>query len=77
MSSSTAVQERLSKRFELWDTDGNGQIDRSDFQSEATHIVAAFGESVDTPRGHAVADAFNQLWEIGRASCRERVFSSV
>jgi len=64
MAANAVVQERLGRRFELWDSDGNGRIDKSDFQSEAQKIVKAFGEKADGPRAHAVVDAFMQMWDF-------------
>jgi hypothetical protein len=55
--------ERLARRFRLWDTDGNGHVDRSDFENEGRRIVAAFGEDEDSPRGRAVLDAYLAMWD--------------
>ncbi|BCJ77541.1 calcium-binding protein [Catellatospora sp. IY07-71] len=55
--------ERLARRFRLWDTDGNGHVDRSDFENEGRRIVAAFGEDERSPRARAVMDAYLAMWE--------------
>ncbi|MEV7548663.1 EF-hand domain-containing protein [Amycolatopsis sp. NPDC089917] len=55
--------ERELQRFRKWDTNGDGVIDRGDYQSEARRIVSAFGESVDSGRGRAVWDALMDLFE--------------
>ncbi|WP_144121250.1 EF-hand domain-containing protein [Catellatospora sichuanensis] len=55
--------ERLARRFRLWDTDGNGHVDRSDFEAEGKRIVAAFGEDEQSPRGRAVLDSYLAMWE--------------
>ena len=34
---------RLEERFRLWDANGNGVIERSDFESEADGIISALG----------------------------------
>ncbi|GAB2499719.1 EF-hand domain-containing protein [Nocardiopsis aegyptia] len=34
---------RLEERFRLWDSNGNGVIERSDFESEADGIINALG----------------------------------
>jgi Ca2+-binding EF-hand superfamily protein len=59
---STNVRTRLARRFELWDTDGDGIIDRADFELEAHRIVEAFGEDDKSPRGRAVIDAYLAMW---------------
>ncbi|BAU86113.1 calerythrin [Streptomyces laurentii] len=41
----STVQDRLSKRFDKWDTNGNGVLEASDFVGEAVKIAGAFGKS--------------------------------
>ncbi|MGW6446708.1 EF-hand domain-containing protein [Lentzea sp. NPDC055074] len=45
------------RRFQKWDVNGDGIIDRSDYEAEARRIVAAFGESLNSGRGRAVMEA--------------------
>jgi Ca2+-binding EF-hand superfamily protein len=60
----TAVQEqRLTQRFMLWDTDGDGRIERADCEDEARNILRAFGEPEEASRGHAVVDAYLTMWD--------------
>ncbi|AHH95179.1 hypothetical protein GCM10010174_55560 [Kutzneria viridogrisea] len=60
----TAVKnERLRKRFEKWDTNGDGQVDRADYLSEADRIVSAFGEDPSTPQARALKDAFAGMYD--------------
>ncbi|NUT93896.1 MAG: EF-hand domain-containing protein [Saccharothrix sp.] len=60
----TAVKnERLEKRFDKWDVDGNGVIERSDLEAEAHRILAAFGEPPVSPKGRAVIDSFVGTFE--------------
>ncbi|MFI9815092.1 EF-hand domain-containing protein [Saccharothrix variisporea] len=55
----TAVKnERLEKRFDKWDVDGNGVIERSDLEAEGHRILKAFGETPSSPQGRAVIDSF-------------------
>ncbi|MFD5830503.1 EF-hand domain-containing protein [Lentzea sp. NPDC060358] len=49
------------RRFEKWDVDGNGIIDRGDYEAEARRIVAAFGETLNSGRGRAVMEALVEL----------------
>ncbi|MEJ2854450.1 MULTISPECIES: EF-hand domain-containing protein [unclassified Saccharothrix] len=60
----TAVKnQRLEKRFEKWDVDGDGLIERSDLEAEAQRILKAFGESPSSPQGRAVIDSFVGTYE--------------
>jgi len=61
---STSVQEqRLRRRFEMWDKNGDGAIDRSDWAGEAKRILLAFGESESSPKGQALTEAYLGMWE--------------
>lgn len=61
---STSVQEqRLRRRFEMWDKNGDGIIDRSDWAGEASRILLSFGESESSPKGQALATAYLGMWE--------------
>lgn len=60
----TAVaNERLKKRFDQWDTNGSGTLERSDFEQEASRIVSAFGKPASSPEAHALRDALVSLYE--------------
>jgi Ca2+-binding EF-hand superfamily protein len=60
----TAVKnDRLKKRFEKWDVNGNGKIEKSDFEAEATRIIGAFGEDPASPQARAVRDSFVAMYE--------------
>lgn len=60
----TAVKnDRLKKRFEKWDVNGNGKIEKSDFEGEATRIIGAFGEDPASPQARAVRDSFVAMYE--------------
>lgn len=56
------MQDRIEQRFALWDINGDGKIDRSDFEAEGKRITQAFGESESSPKGHAVVSAYLGLW---------------
>jgi EF-hand domain pair/EF hand len=60
---STIVQDRLERRFELWDTNHDGSIERSDWEAEARRIVRAFGERENTPRAAALLSAYGSMWD--------------
>lgn len=60
---STSVQEqRLRRRFELWDQNGDGVIDSSDWESEAQRILASFQQTEGSPKGQALATAYRGMW---------------
>lgn len=60
----TVSENRLEQRFKLWDVDGDGRIERSDFQAEAERIIQAFGEDTDSPRGRGVMDAYLNMYDF-------------
>jgi Ca2+-binding EF-hand superfamily protein len=57
------VNERLSQRFRLWDRDGDGVLERSDLEQEATRIAGAFGKPAGSQEARALKDAFARLFE--------------
>jgi Ca2+-binding EF-hand superfamily protein len=60
----TSVQEqRLLRRFKMWDKNGDGTIDRSDWAGEAQRILRAFGESESSPKSRALTDSYLGMWE--------------
>ena len=60
----TVQEERLEQRFRLWDNDGDGDVDKSDYQTEADQILANLGESADSPRGAALVNAYLGMWDF-------------
>ncbi|MGW7527300.1 EF-hand domain-containing protein [Streptomyces sp. NPDC054783] len=56
--------ERLQRRFQLWDRDGDGHIDRGDFQQEADRILASFDVSPTSPKRQAVLEAYLGMWNF-------------
>jgi hypothetical protein len=60
--SPTLQEERLQRRFELWDRDGDGRIDRGDWEHEARRILASFDESPTSDKGHALLEAYLGMW---------------
>lgn len=59
----TKESQRLDARFALWDSDGDGRINKADWEKEATQLTKSFGTSPDSPRGHAVIAAYTQMWD--------------
>ncbi|GGJ72328.1 EF-hand domain-containing protein [Streptomyces brasiliensis] len=59
----TSVQlDRIKKRFDSWDVNGDGRIDRSDCEAESKRILQALGEAPGSPRGRALIDAYLGMW---------------
>ncbi|WP_409473355.1 EF-hand domain-containing protein [Streptomyces sp. HC307] len=57
------ANERLKKRFDKWDADANGQLERADFTEEAAKIAHAFGKAPDSREVQALRDAFDGLFD--------------
>jgi Ca2+-binding EF-hand superfamily protein len=65
MVMSTAVKsDRLKKRFEKWDVNGNGRIEKSDYEAEAHRIIRAFDEDPSSPQARALIDAYISMYEF-------------
>ncbi len=81
----TAIKnERLRQRFQMWDVDKDGLIDRSDYEAEALRVIRAFGESPESPRGAAVLDAYLHMHDflaarvdVGEGGMTEEQFVAV
>ena len=64
MVMSTSVQnDRLKKRFQKWDVNGNGRIEKSDYEAEARRIIKAFGEDPETPQARALIASYISMFE--------------
>jgi Ca2+-binding EF-hand superfamily protein len=64
MDMTTATQtKRLRQRFELWDTDHDGNVKRADYEAEAVRTVKAFDESPDSPAGRQVIASSLGIWD--------------
>ncbi|CAK7283750.1 MULTISPECIES: EF-hand domain-containing protein [Streptomyces] len=61
--STSVANERLAKRFDKWDTDGNGVLDAGDFLSEAERIAQNLGKNADSPEVQELHQAFKGLYE--------------
>ncbi|WP_017569724.1 EF-hand domain-containing protein [Nocardiopsis halotolerans] len=57
MTTATKANSRLEERFRLWDANGNGVIERSDFETEANDIVSRLGAE-----GSAKGDQLKQAY---------------
>lgn len=62
MATDVKESTRLEERFCLWDLDGNGVIERSDFESEADSIVSRLGAQ-GTARGVELKQAYLDMFD--------------
>ncbi|MFJ8870577.1 EF-hand domain-containing protein [Streptomyces sp. NPDC102473] len=61
----TSVQnDRVQSSFAGWDADGDGRIDRADWEADAKRVVQAFGEVPASPAGRALSGAYLGLWDF-------------
>ncbi|GAB3299959.1 EF-hand domain-containing protein [Parasphingorhabdus pacifica] len=58
------AQNRVKQRFDRWDANGNGTLERSDMEEEAANIAAAFGKSPSSPETQNIKAAFRGLFEL-------------
>ncbi|MEU2942383.1 EF-hand domain-containing protein [Nocardiopsis alba] len=63
MTTATKAENRLEERFRLWDHDGNGIIERSDFVAEAEGILERLG-AAGTPKGDALRDSYLAMFDL-------------
>lgn len=62
MTTATKASSRLEERFRLWDANGNGVIESSDFEAEADGIVARLGAE-GTAKGNALKRAYLSMFD--------------
>ncbi|MDA0568084.1 EF-hand domain-containing protein [Streptomonospora sp. S1-112] len=82
MANTLTERDRLNERFSFWDNNGDGQIDRSDFEAEAREIIRSLNEDEASPRARAVLDAYTQMWDYlaskaGKSSLNAEEFAQV
>jgi Ca2+-binding EF-hand superfamily protein len=58
------ANDRLKQRFEKWDADGSGSLERSDFEQEAKAVARNFGTDINSPEGQQVRKAYNDLYDF-------------
>lgn len=59
-----SVQDsRLKRRFQLWDANGDGTIDRTDYETEARRLLQNFGEQESSPKGRKLFSAYLSMWD--------------
>jgi hypothetical protein len=56
--------DRAREHFERWDADGDGRVDRADWDTGARLILAALDEAPDSPNARALTDAYRGIWNF-------------
>lgn len=54
--------DQADGRFMLFDVDGNGYLERDDYESLAHRLAEGFGVPMSSPKGQAVLDGSLALW---------------
>ncbi|MGW2161035.1 EF-hand domain-containing protein [Nonomuraea sp. NPDC001699] len=62
MAAGTKTTSRLEERFRLWDNDGSGAIERSDFENEADGIIEGLGVQ-GTPQAQQLKQAYLAMFD--------------
>lgn len=62
MATKTA-DSRLKRRFDKWDVNGNGTLERADFEREADKIVRLFGNAPDSAEALQMTDALTGMFD--------------
>ena len=70
-------KSRMEKRFELWDREGKGYVERSDVEAGAVRFAQALGEQ-GSAKEQALIDAYMRMWDsLSRAAGTDRVGKDV
>ncbi|WP_406437095.1 EF-hand domain-containing protein [Streptomyces sp. NBC_00631] len=68
---STEYERRIAARFATFDQDGNGWIDREDFNAAAKALLAEFGAAARSDKGQALYAGAEAFWQ-GMAGMADR-----
>ncbi|MGW3952937.1 EF-hand domain-containing protein [Streptomyces sp. NPDC004752] len=68
---STEYERRIAARFATFDQDGNGWIDREDFNTAAKALLAEFGTAARSDKGQALYAGAEAFWQ-GMAGIADR-----
>ncbi|MEU9286375.1 EF-hand domain-containing protein [Streptomyces sp. NPDC048275] len=68
---SIEYERRIARRFAGFDQDGNGYIDREDFNAAAKAVLAAFGTTARSDKGQALYIGAEAFWQ-GMAGIADR-----
>lgn len=74
MSVAVKANNRLEERFNLWDHNGNGVIERSDFEQEIQNILDRFGADSSGPGAAGLRAAYLGLFDrLAQAAGTDRM----
>ncbi|KMS81062.1 calcium-binding protein [Streptomyces leeuwenhoekii] len=68
---SSEYERRIAARFTTFDQDGNGYIDREDFNGAAKALLAEFGMAARSDKGQALYGGAEAFWQ-GMAGMADR-----
>ncbi|MEV5882709.1 EF-hand domain-containing protein [Streptomyces sp. NPDC052020] len=68
---SSEYERRIAARFATFDQDGNGYIDRADFNGAAKALLAEFGMAARSDKGQALYGGAEAFWQ-GMAGMADR-----
>ncbi|WP_028802800.1 EF-hand domain-containing protein [Streptomyces sp. 142MFCol3.1] len=68
---STEYERRIADRFAGFDQDGNGYIDREDFNAATKAVLAEFGTTARSDKGQALYGGAEAFWQ-GMAGIADR-----
>ena len=68
---SSEYERRIAARFATFDQDGNGYIDREDFNAAAKALLAEFGTAARSDKGQALYIGAEAFWQ-GMAGIADR-----
>ncbi|MEU1125729.1 EF-hand domain-containing protein [Streptomyces sp. NPDC005899] len=60
---SAEYERKIAHRFAAFDQDGNGYIDRADFNVAAARLLAEFGTAARSDRGQALYTGAEAFWQ--------------
>lgn len=63
VQTSEFLDRKLARRFQTYDSDRDGFIEREDFVQAAARMGEAFGHGPDSPARQRLAELCTQLWE--------------
>ncbi|MFC5827273.1 EF-hand domain-containing protein [Nonomuraea insulae] len=61
-NSTEYLAQKFRRRFDLFDANGDGQLEKEDFEATAQAFLDTFDVPEDSPRGRAVRAAYAGLW---------------
>ncbi|CRK56045.1 calcium binding protein [Alloactinosynnema sp. L-07] len=62
MEISPFLERKLARRFQTFDIDGDGDIDRADFETSAIRLAREFGHGPDSPARRRLLELSLDLW---------------